>query len=197
MMSVEALWDELIFELGSIGPHGKEKNKEILIGSGNRNGDILFIGDDPSLYLDENLRVAPASSGEFLIKLCDVTGLTPNDYYITTITKSLIKYKDYFETDQEQLIEYLNMQIALINPKIIIVLGQHVASIILEKEVNFLKEKNIIKDWIGNTKILVTYDPNFAKTSRDTAGKKDKVAVEFWNALKLVKNYIHEDNINF
>ncbi len=197
MMNIETLWDELIFELGSIGPHAKEKNKEILIGCGNRNADILFIGDDPNLYLDENLRVSPASSGEFLIKLCDVTGLTPDDYYITTITKSTIKYKDYFETDQEHLIEYLNMQIALIKPKIIVALGQNIASIILEKDVNFLKEKNIIHDWIGNTKILITYDPNFAKNSRDTAGKKDKIAVEFWNSLKLVKNYIDEIKSDF
>lgn len=189
-MDIETLWEELIFEVGSLGPLVKSGDKKVFIGSGNREGDLLFVGDDSELYLDEELRVNPGSSGEFLIKLCDVVGMIPEDYYITTLTKSSLKYREYFENDQEHLQELLNMQIALINPKIVVALGQGVASTLLGREVDFLKEKGKILKWMGDVKLLITYDPNFAKKSRDVAGKKSPVAVEFWNDLKTLKNYI-------
>ena len=162
-MDIENLWEELIFEIGSLGPLVKSGDKKVFIGSGNRTGDILFIGDDPELYLDEELRVNPGSSGEFLFKLCDIVGMTPEDYYVSTLTKSNLKYREYFDNDQEHLLELLNMQIALINPKVVVALGQGVASALLGRDVDFLKEKGKIMDWMGDIKFFITYDPNFAK----------------------------------
>ena len=36
-------------------------------------------------------------------------------------------------------------------------------------------------------KLLLTYDVNFVKKSRNDSGKKSKVAIEFWSDLKLLK----------
>ncbi|MGL4533853.1 MAG: uracil-DNA glycosylase family protein [Fusobacteriaceae bacterium] len=191
-MDMENLWEELIFEIGSLGPLVKAGDKKVFIGSGNRQADILFVGDEPDLYLDEELRVNSGSSGEFLFKLCDIVGMTPEDYYVSTLTKSNLKYKDYFDNDQEHLLELLNMQIALINPKVVVALGQGVASALLLRDVEFLKEKGKIMNWMGDVKFFITYDPNFAKKSRDAGGKKSPVAVEFWNDLKILKNYIEQ-----
>lgn len=190
-MEIKELWEELIFELGSIELNNNNEN--ILIGSGNRKAEILFIGDDSELYIDENLRVKPSSSGEFLFKLCDIVEMSPEDYYVTTLTKTSSKFKEYFENDQKILKELLEMQIALINPKIVVALGQVSASILLERDVDFLNEKGKIISWIGNTKILITYDPNFAKKSRESSGKNSPVAVEFWNDLKVIKTYIESN----
>ena len=190
-MEIKELWEDLIFELGSI--EANHNNKNILIGSGNRKASILFIGDDPDLYIDEELRVKSNSSGEFLFKLCDIVEISPEEYYVTTLTKTSFKIKEYFENDQKLLKELLEMQIALINPKIIVALGENTASIILGREIEFLKEKGKILDWIGNIKVLATYDPNFAKKSRESSGKNSAIAVEFWNDLKTVKFYINSN----
>jgi DNA polymerase len=190
-MEIKELWEELIFELGSM--ESNNKNKNILIGSGNKKADILFIGDDSDLYIDEELRVKADSSGEFLFKLCDIVEMLPEDYYITTLTKTSLKYKEYFENDQKILKELLEMQIALINPKIVVALGAITASLLLGREVEFLKEKGKVLKWIGNTKVLITYDPNFAKKSRESSGKNSPVAVEFWNDLKVIKTYIEQN----
>ncbi|MCJ8342067.1 MAG: uracil-DNA glycosylase [Cetobacterium sp.] len=188
-MDKEILWDELKFEIGSIeGLNGK--NKSILLGSGNKEGKILFIGEDTDLYISEDLKVANGSAGEFLLKLCDIVDIEPDDYYITTLTKSSYKYRELVEREQNQLRELLDMQIALINPKLIVAMGEDVGKVLLNREVNFLKERGKVQKWQGDIKLVLTYDADFAKKSRDDGGRKSKVALEFWNDLKTAKEEI-------
>lgn len=189
MEEIEKLLEELKFEIGTTDVL-KDSNEKIVLGTGNFYGKVLFVGDDSNLYIDENLKVRPGSSGEFLIKLCDIVGLLPEDYYITTLTKSEKNYRELEERDKRDLKEYLMMQISLINPEVIVALGQDVAELLLEREFKFLQEKGKILEWRGNIKLLATYDANFAKKSRDDGGKRSKVAVEFWGDLKTIKNAI-------
>ena len=189
MEEIEKLLEELKFEIGTTDVL-KDSNEKIVLGTGNFYGKVLFVGDDSNLYIDENLKVRPGSSGEFLIKLCDIVGLLPEDYYITTLTKSEKNYRELEERDKRDLKEYLMMQISLMNPEVIVALGQDVAELLLEREFKFLQEKGKILVWRGNIKLLATYDANFAKKSRDDGGKRSKVAVEFWGDLKTIKNAI-------
>ena len=189
MEEIEKLLEELKFEIGTTDVL-KDSNEKIVLGTGNFYGKVLFVGDDSNLYIDENLKVRPGSSGEFLIKLCDIVGLLPEDYYITTLTKSEKNYRELEERDKRDLKEYLMMQISLMNPEVIVALGQDVAELLLEREFKFLQEKGKILEWRGNIKLFATYDANFAKKSRDDGGKRSKVAVEFWGDLKTIKNAI-------
>lgn len=189
MEEIEKLLEELKFEIGTTDVL-KDSNEKIVLGTGNFYGKVLFVGDDSNLYIDEDLKVRPGSSGEFLIKLCDIVGLLPEDYYITTLTKSEKNYRELEERDKRDLKEYLMMQISLMNPEVIVALGQDVAELLLEREFKFLQEKGKILEWRGNIKLLATYDANFAKKSRDDGGKRSKVAVEFWGDLKTIKNVI-------
>ena len=189
MEEIEKLLEELKFEIGTTDVL-KDSNEKIVLGTGNFYGKVLFVGDDFNLYIDENLKVRPGSSGEVMIKLCDIVGLVPEDYYITTLTKSEKNYRELEERDKRDLKEYLMMQISLMNPEVIVALGQDVAELLLEIEFKFLQEKWKILDWRGNIKLLATYDANFAKKSRDDGGKRSKVAVEFWGDLKTIKNTI-------
>lgn len=188
MEEIDNFWEEIKFEVGSLGKtYGDMAERKTLIGSGNREADILFVGDDSELYQNEDLKVAPSSSGEFLIKLCDIEGLTPEDYYITTLAKKDCKFSEYMEEDREQLRELLKLQIALIRPKIVVALGMEAAENLLGRDVKMGEERGKITEWIGGIKILITYDVNFVKKSRNEAGKKSKAALEFWSDLKTLK----------
>ena len=193
MEEIDNFWEELKFEVGSLGKaYGDIGDKKLLIGSGNREADILFVGDDSELYQNEDLKVAPSSSGEFLIKLCDIEGITPDDYYITTLAKKDCKFSEYMEEDREQLRELLKLQIALIKPKIVVALGMEAAENLLGRDVKMSEERGKITQWIGGIKLLITYDVNFVKKSRNEAGKKSKAALEFWNDLKTLKQELSE-----
>ncbi|WP_270749595.1 uracil-DNA glycosylase family protein [Fusobacterium hominis] len=188
MEDIDNFWEELKFEVGVIGKnYANENNSNVLIGAGKRDGDILFIGDDPDLYQNEDLRVMPGTSGEFLIKLCDIEEITPDDYYITTLSKKNCKFSDLMEDDKKSLKELLDMQIALIKPKIIVTLGNEAAETLLGREVKIQEERGKALDWIGGIKLILTYDVNFVKKSRKESGKKSKIALDFWNDIKLTK----------
>lgn len=188
MEDIDNFWEELKFEVGVIGKnYANENNSNVLIGAGKRDGDILFIGDDPDLYQNEDLRVMPGTSGEFLIKLCDIEEITPDDYYITTLSKKNCKFSDLMEDDKKSLKELLDMQIALIKPKTIVTLGNEAAETLLGREVKIQEERGKALDWIGGIKLILTYDVNFVKKSRKESGKKSKIALDFWNDIKLAK----------
>ncbi len=194
-MEKEELWEELRFEIGTMHRlNSLKEDEEILLGSGNKNARVLFIGDDAELYETADLKVAVGSSGEFLIKLCDIADITPEDYYITTLTKNKMKYRELFEDEQRKMKDLLDMQIALIQPKIIVALGQDIGELLFEKEVNMGEIRGEVQNWRGNIKVIVTYDVNFTKKSRDSSGKKSKVALDFWNDLKAVKQLLGADN---
>ncbi len=194
-MDKDELWEELKFETGTMHrTNSLKEDEEILLGSGNRNGKILFIGDDSDLYETSDLKVAAGSSGEFLIKLCDIVDIVPDDYYITTLTKNEMKYRELFDDEKRKLKDLLDMQIALIEPKIIVALGQDTAELLFEKEIDMGSMRGEIQQWRGGIKVITTYDVNFAKKSRDSSGKKSKVALDFWNDLKTVKRLLDEEN---
>lgn len=188
MEEIDNFWEEIKFEVGILGKtYGDIAERKVLVGSGNREGKILFVGDDPDLYQNEDLKVAPSSSGEFLIKLCDIEGIEPENYYITTLAKRDCKFSEFMDEEKEQLKELLNMQIALIKPKIIVALGAEVAENLLGRDVKLGEERGKILEWIGGIKLFITYDVNFVKKSRNEDGKKSRAALEFWNDLKILK----------
>lgn len=193
MEEIDNFWEEIKFEVGILGKtYGDTVERKVLVGSGNREGKILFIGDDPDLYQNEDLKVAPSSSGEFLIKLCDIEGIEPENYYITTLAKRDCKFSEFMDEEKEQLKELLNMQIALIKPKIIVALGAEVAENLLGRDVKLGEERGKILEWIGGIKLFITYDVNFVKKSRNEDGKKSRAALEFWNDLKTLKQELNK-----
>lgn len=195
MEDIDNFWEELKFEIGALGKsYMNDVDKKVLVGAGNRTAPILFIGDDPELYQNEDLRVGSSSSGQFLIKLCDIENITPEDYYITTLSKKSCKFNDLMPQDREVLKELLDMQIALISPKIIVLLGVEASETLLEKEIKIQEIRGSVIEWTGGIKVIPTYDVNFVKKSRNESGKKSKIALDFWNDLKLIKSELTKIN---
>lgn len=188
------LWEELKFEVGTIGNDLIPKDKrEVLIGMGERTAPILFIGNDVDLYIAEDYKVAPNSSGEFLLKLLDIVEILPNMYYITTLSKREVKFKNFMDEDKKKLVDLLFMQIALIEPEIVVFLGKESAQAILGREIDFDKERGDFKDWRGNIQTLITYDIETVIRARNDEGKKSIVATNFWNDIKNIKVRLEKD----
>ncbi len=189
------LWDELKFEVASIYNELIPKDKrEVLMGMGNKNAPILFIGNDSDLYISEEYKVSPNSSGEFLLKLLDITSILPDMYYITTLSKRNVKLKIFSEAEKQKLKEVLFMQISLIKPKLIVLLGKEAAQTLLEREVDFDEERGIFSNWRGSIDTLITYDVDTVISARKDEGKKSAIATYFWNDIKNIKARLEKDN---
>lgn len=190
MLEKNDLWEDLKYGASNIGntilkPH----QLEVLIGGGNPDADILILGDDPELYLNENLKTQKGSSGEFLYLLLEFCGIQKEDIYVSTLTKRNARLKDYMPEDYEKLKELLICQIGLLAPKVIVCLGYETAQMLLEKEIVLEEARQEVFSWKAGIQVLVTYDVNTVKKARAELGKKAKLALEFRNDLKKLEYF--------
>ena len=98
----------------------------LVIGDGNLNSDIVFIGEAPGK--NEDLQGLPfvGASGKFLNEMLAAAGLERKDVYITNI----VKYRppnnrDPRPDEKAAFWPYLLEQLQIINPKVVITLGRH------------------------------------------------------------------------
>ena len=191
-MEIKELWEELKFELGGMKLTKLDgvKEKKLIVGTGNKEAEILFIGDDSDLYDDEEGKFSSGSTGEFFFRLCDVTDLPPEKYYVTNLSKCILRWRELTENEREHMKDYLEMQIALMKPRIIVSLGPEVTGVLLGREVNIAEERGKIHRYLGGIKLIPTFDPGYVKRTRDAGGKKAKPAVDFWNDLKMIKTEV-------
>ena len=103
----------------------KETAQNLVFGAGSEDPKVLFIGEAPGK--NEDLTGLPfvGSAGKVLSELMESIGLSRDDVYIT----SVIQYRPPKNRDPKPaeiaLFEpYLNKQLNILNPKVIITLGR-------------------------------------------------------------------------
>ena len=152
----------------------------VVIGTGNKNAKIMFIGEGPGA--DEDLQGIPfvGKAGKLMDKALDGIGIKREEIYIANIVKCRPpnnRNPEYEEADSCK--EYLDSQIKLVNPEIIVLLGSVALKNILGKEygITLSRGKWFEKDGI---KYMPTFHP--AALLRDETKK-----IDFWKDLKRVK----------
>lgn len=98
----------------------------LVMGDGNPDADIVFIGEAPGK--NEDLKGLPfvGASGKFLGEMLASVGLERKDVYITNI----VKYRppdnrDPLPAEKKEFLPYLQRQLEVIAPKVVVTLGRH------------------------------------------------------------------------
>lgn len=99
---------------------------QLVMGDGNPDADIVFIGEAPGKQEDEQGLPFVGASGKFLNEMLESIGLERKDVYITNI----VKYRppnnrDPLPQEKAYFLSYLEQQLDIIGPKLIITLGRH------------------------------------------------------------------------
>ncbi|MDD3887840.1 MAG: uracil-DNA glycosylase [Patescibacteria group bacterium] len=95
-------------------------------GEGNAQAKIMFIGEGPGATEDELGRPFVGNAGQLLSKLLALAGLKREDVYIANVVKHRPPNNRDPQPDEVAACwPYLEEQIKLIKPKIIIPLGRH------------------------------------------------------------------------
>lgn len=95
-------------------------------GEGSPDAEIMFIGEAPGK--EEDLKGVPfvGAAGKFLAKLLEEIDLKREDVYITNVVKHRPpNNRDPLDDEVESCKGYLEQQIAIIRPKLIVTLGRH------------------------------------------------------------------------
>lgn len=119
-----ALRDEIITK--NTCPELATQATQLVMGDGNANADIVFIGEAPGKNEDEQGIPFVGAAGKFLDTMLAEAGMNRSDVYITNI----VKYRppnnrDPLPEEKAAFLPYLLRQLEIINPKAVITLGRH------------------------------------------------------------------------
>jgi DNA polymerase len=98
----------------------------LVMGEGNPDADIVFIGEAPGKKEDEQGLPFVGASGRFLNEMLAAADLSRSDIYITNI----VKYRppnnrDPKPGEKQAFWPYLAQQLEVIDPAVIVTLGRH------------------------------------------------------------------------
>lgn len=105
---------------------------QLVFGVGTADSEIVFIGEAPGK--NEDLQGEPfvGAAGKFLNEMLEMIGLKRAAVYITNI----VKYRppnnrDPLPSEKSDFLPYLDKQLEIINPKLIVTLGRHSMDVLL------------------------------------------------------------------
>jgi len=98
-------------------------------GEGAGNSSVMFIGEGPGFYEDREGRPFVGPAGKFLEQLLKSINMKRTDVYIANMVKCRpINNRDPLPIEIQECAPYLDRQIEIVNPKIIVTLGRHALS---------------------------------------------------------------------
>lgn len=127
-------------------------------GEGNPDADIVFLGEAPGRNEAKTGRPFIGRSGKLLRRMIVMSGLKEADVFITSPVKYLPDRGTPTKEDIRHGRIHLTKQLAVIEPKIIVLLGATAAYAMLERVVPIMKEHGTIIKNRGYT-YLITLHP--------------------------------------
>lgn len=147
-----ALSDDLKTDLG---------NTNLVFGAGNRDADLMLIGEAPGADEDRLGEPFVGRAGQLLNKILKAIDLDREDVYIANILKHRPPgNRNPLPDERARSLPYLYRQIELISPKLILCLGKVAATTLLEKAPDIaLGEIRKTFHPFKNAELMVTYHP--------------------------------------
>jgi DNA polymerase len=110
----------------SVCPELAASAHNLVMGDGDLNADIVFIGEAPGKNEDEQGLPFVGAAGKFLNEMLAQAGMERSDVYITNI----VKYRppnnrDPLPEEKKAFWPYLVRQLDIIAPKVVVTLGRH------------------------------------------------------------------------
>ncbi len=103
-----------------------EKRTQAVPGEGSRTADIMFIGEGPGFYEDRDGRPFVGQAGRLLDELLSSIDLNRESVYITNMIKCRApNNRDPLPSEIQSCGPYLDEQIEMIAPRIIVTLGRY------------------------------------------------------------------------
>lgn len=143
----------------------------VVFGVGNKNADVMFIGEGPGEQEDLKGEPFVGPAGKLLDDMLSIIDLDRTNCYIANIVKCRPPYnRDPFDEEQNACIDYLRKQVALVQPKIIVCLGRVAAKRVLYPDYKITMEHG---SWIHRNGIWMTAIYHPSALLRDISKRPD------------------------
>ena len=161
-----------------------KNRKQVVFGEGNPQANLMFIGNKPLEIEDNEGKIFLGRGGEMLTAMIEkVIDMARQDVYLTNLLKChQLANKEIHESEFHTCKAYLFKEIELVQPKIIVTLGEEAYHYLTNDTtpLNEIRGTVIEKE---NHSIIPTYHPNFLL-------KNPSLKKEVFEDLKRVKKIL-------
>ena len=168
----EQAWNELIDRCKNCQncPLGKTRTN-LVFGVGNRQADLMFVGEAPGQAEDEQGIPFVGAAGKLLDRYLYAVDIPRESVYIANVLKCRPpQNRDPLPAEEDACIGYLREQVKLIQPKIIVCLGRISAMRLIRPDFRISREHGqFVRK--GNYLLTAVYHP--AALLRDASKKED------------------------
>jgi uracil-DNA glycosylase len=136
-----------------------EGRQSVVFGSGNPDAELMFIGEGPGAEEDRRGLPFVGRAGELLTRIIKAIGLARDDVYIANVVKCRPPgNRDPKPDEVGACIGYLERQIDLVRPRVIVALGRIAAQSLLGNDLPIGRMRG---QWfvVRDVDTLVTYHP--------------------------------------
>ena len=166
-----------------------QNRTNIVLGVGNKEADVMFIGEGPGADEDREGIPFVGKAGKLMDQALIGLGIKRDKLYIANIVKCRPPGNRNPEEDEATAcMDYLRSQVMLIKPKIIVLLGSVALKNILGDEYGITAARG---KWIEKKGIIYMPTGHPAALLRDEAKK-----IEFWDDLKEVRSQMSENMLD-
>jgi len=158
----------------------------LVFGVGNAEADLLLIGEAPGEQEDRQGEPFVGKAGQLLNKILKAIGFDRDQVYIANILKHRPpNNRDPLPEERVKSLPFLEKQIDLINPKLILCLGRISAQTLLETTAPMKELRGRFHRYRDKYELLVTYHP--AALLRNPNWKRDT-----WEDVQLLRKRYDE-----
>ena len=137
-----------------------ETRHNVVFGEGNRDAEVMFIGEGPGEQEDLTGHPFVGRAGQFLDDMLSIIDLDRSQYFIGNVVKCRPpQNRDPLNVEMDACIGYLRNQVALIRPKIIVCLGRIAATRLIREDFEITKEHGQWFDRAG-VHMMAIYHPS-------------------------------------
>jgi uracil-DNA glycosylase len=151
---------------------------------GNFNADLMFVGEAPGADEDRLGEPFVGRAGQLLTDIIEKgLNMSRQEIFIGNINRCRPPGNRMPLPDEAAVCKpYLLREIAVVRPKVIVVLGAHAAQTLLETKTPISKMRGHFHEYLG-VKVMPTFHP--AYLLRDPHKKR-----EVWEDIKMVRDYL-------
>ncbi len=125
---------------------------QVVFGVGNPDADLMFIGEAPGFHEDKQGEPFVGAAGQLLNRMLGEIDLTREDVYISNVLKSRPPGNRDPEADEiEACTPWLVEQISLIQPRLIVTLGNFATKFVLQTRLGITRTRGQLYSWHGRT----------------------------------------------
>lgn len=161
-----------------------EGRTQVVFGAGSPDADVLIVGEAPGQQEDEQGIPFVGRSGQLLVKLLGEVDLQREDVYITNVAKCRPPANRDPRPDEIDACKgYLVRQIELIDPTVVITLGNFSTKLLLRTTTGITRMRGTAYEWWGRF-LVPTFHPAAALRGGES------VTADIRADLAIVRNII-------